>query len=69
LIPLRRAIRPEDRARAAGSRSMVKEAHLVTAYRTLKTARLSEQSEARQSEAHGNLRRLVADWQMIAPLG
>jgi hypothetical protein len=53
---------------------MVKEAHLVTAYRTLKTARLSEQSEARQSEArqseaHGNLRRLVADWQMIAPLG
>jgi hypothetical protein len=69
LIPLRRAILPEDRAAPAGSRSMVKEARLVTAYRMPQVARLSEQSEARQSEAHGNLRRLVADWQMIAPLG
>jgi hypothetical protein len=32
-------------------------------------ARLSAQLDARQSEAHGNLRRLVADWQMIASLG
>jgi len=48
--------------RAAGSKSLVKEARLVTANRT------PERHKA-FPEPHGNLRRLVADWHLIAPLG